>query len=72
MQLQYLKDEKQKLQDRLVWHEEFFRGIIQELESELQAKDKMLAQFYKTEQVEEENATMQKKPTSTKGNQGMP
>jgi septal ring factor EnvC (AmiA/AmiB activator) len=47
MQLQYLEDEKQELQDQLVSHEEFLMGIIQELESELQAKDKMLAQFHK-------------------------
>jgi hypothetical protein len=42
-------------------------GIIRELESELQDKDRMLAQFHKGEQVEKEKDTMKKNPSSTKG-----
>jgi hypothetical protein len=47
----------------LVSREELLMGIIQELESELQAKDKMLAQFHKDKQVEQEKD----EPSSTKG-----
>jgi hypothetical protein len=71
MQLQYLEDEKQELQDRLVSHEELLMGIIQELESELQAKDKMLEQLNKSEEVEKEKDTMQKKVVFTKGLQAV-
>ena len=43
MQLQTLEEEKQKLQDQLICHEEFHRGIFHELERKLQTKDQVLA-----------------------------
>jgi hypothetical protein len=64
MQLQYLEDENQELQDCLLCHIEFFMSIIQELQSELQAKDKMFTKFHKSEQVEKDKFTIQKRPSS--------
>jgi hypothetical protein len=42
-------------------------GIIHELESDLQAKEKMMAQFHEAKQVEKEKSPMKKNPSSTKG-----
>jgi hypothetical protein len=66
MQLQALKEEKQRLDDRLLRHEEFHRSIFHYLEKKLQlwaqfhqvenekssvqVKDKLLAQYHATEQ----------------------
>jgi hypothetical protein len=46
MQLQSLEEEKQKIQDRLICHEEFHRTIFHELERKLQTKDQVLAPFH--------------------------
>ena len=54
MKLKYLEDEKQDLQDWLLCHGEFLMGIIQEFQSELQAKYKMLVTFHKVEHFEKE------------------
>jgi hypothetical protein len=67
MQLQSLEEEKQRLQDRLICHEEFLRGIIHELERELQAKDQILAPFYEVGKVEKEKSPMQERLSPTKG-----
>jgi hypothetical protein len=67
MQLQSLEEEKQKLQDRLICHEEFHRGIFHELERKLQAKDQILAPFYEAGKVENEKSPMQERLSPTKG-----
>jgi hypothetical protein len=67
MQLQSLEEEKQRLQDQLICHEEFLRGIIHELERELQAKDQILAQFHEAGKVEKERSPMQERLSPTKG-----
>ena len=46
--------------------------IVQDLQLELQAKDKMLEKFYNVEQVEDkEGSTMQRRPYSTTDSQTM-
>jgi hypothetical protein len=67
MQLQSLEEEKQKLQDRLICHEEFHRGIFHELERKLQTKDQILAPFHEVGQVENEKSPMQEKLSPSKG-----
>jgi hypothetical protein len=68
MQLQYLKEEKKKLQDRLICHEEFYRGIFHELERKLQTKDQILTppfcEYFKVENVK---SLMQEKLSPSKG-----
>jgi hypothetical protein len=59
MHIQTLEMEKQELQDQMDSHGELLIGIIQELESELQAKDQMLAQLNK---VEHESMLQEKLP----------
>jgi hypothetical protein len=69
MQLQTLEEEKQKLQDRLICHEEFHRGIFHELERKLQTKDQVLApstSFHEDWQVENVKSLMQEKLISFK------
>jgi hypothetical protein len=70
MQLQTLKEEKQKLQDKLICHEEFHRGIFHELERKLQTKDRVLAPstlIHEDWQVEDVKYSMQEKLTLSKG-----
>jgi hypothetical protein len=43
MQLQALEEEKQRLQDRLLCHEEFHKGIFHEFERKLQIRNQVLA-----------------------------
>jgi hypothetical protein len=67
MQLQSLVEEKQRLQYRLICHEEFLRVIIHELERELQDKDHILARFHEVGKVEKERCPMQERLSPTKG-----
>jgi hypothetical protein len=67
MQLQFLEDEKQELQDQLVSHGELCMGIIHKFKSELQTKDKMLAQFHETKKMEKEKSPMKNNSSSAKG-----
>jgi hypothetical protein len=70
MQLQSLEEEKQKLQDRLICHEEFHRGIFHELERKLQTKDQVLApstSIHEDWQVENVKSPMQEKLSPSKG-----
>ena len=47
-------------------------GIIEELQLDLQTKDKMLEKFHPTEQLEEkEESTMKRRPYSTTNSQTM-
>jgi hypothetical protein len=67
MKLQSLEKEKQKLQDQLICHEEFHRGIFHELERKLQTKDQILAPFHEVGQVENGKYPTQEKLAPSKG-----
>jgi predicted SprT family Zn-dependent metalloprotease len=58
MQLQSLEEEKEKLHDQVICHEEFHRGIFHELERKLQSKDHILAPFHEAGKIENENYLM--------------
>ena len=68
MKLQSLEKEKQKLQDQLICHEEFHRGIFHELERKLHIKDQILAPlFHEVGQVENGKYPTQEKLAPSKG-----
>jgi hypothetical protein len=67
MQLQSLEKEKQNLQDQLICHEEFHRGIFHGLERMLQTKDQILAPFHEVGQVENGKYPMQERLAPLKG-----